>query len=107
MKCIKPLCFDEPWTNKTLVKATSLAPLDLRFSKQLYSTLVENSELSALALLSQHEKHDKSPKSMKSRKRSIFLKHLATGNSHLPICMPNHNLREYVVGTHLLVPKEL
>lgn len=107
VKCIKPLCFDEPWTNKTLVKATSLAPLDLRFSKQLYSTLVENSELSALALLSQHEKHDKSPKSMKSRKRSIFLKHLATGNSHLPICMPNHNLREYVVGTHLLVPKEL
>lgn len=108
IKCIKPLCFDEPWTNKTLAKATTLSSLDIYYSKIIYEDLIDSKE-------SGHGAHCQRifPGSTNSpigggKLRLRFLKSYSGRSSNTtstPSRTPNHNLREYVVGSHLLVPK--
>lgn len=105
IKCIKPLCFDEPWINKTLVKATYMSPIDMRYYGNQAGLKQRADETTGIFT---NVSPDISAKgNFPRRKRCLsFTKHHGSGQSP-PVCTPSHKLREYVVGSHLLVPREL
>ncbi|PVH14929.1 uncharacterized protein CXQ87_005207 [Candidozyma duobushaemuli] len=104
IKCIKPLCFDEPWINKTLVKATYMSPVDMRYYGN-QAGLKQRADETAGVLT--NASSDRSAKGHFPRtKRCLsFTKHHGSDQSP-PVCTPSHKLREYVVGSHSLVPRE-
>lgn len=111
IKCIKPLVFDEAWVNKLLVKATTISPLNLTYLRNIYngydSSISSSSSLSSLMgsspdLPSYAHSGSGSFRRKSSAKENIF---------HLPDAslarIPNHNLKEYIVGSHGLIPKNI
>lgn len=107
IKCIKPLCFDEPWTNRTLVKATFLSPVDIREIGNQVGVgrkSWDSEERWNTNFLRKPSTSCQNPS--RSKRRISFTKQHSACHS-TAVCTPNHNLREYVVGSHLLVPREI
>lgn len=105
LKCIKPLPFDEAWLNKPLTKPTTVSPLCLVYLRRLHYAsgshdLVVHSSMEACSQVSNCV--DVLSESSKRKLPAIF----GTSSSSLAR-VPNHNVREYFVGTHSLVPKDL
>lgn len=104
IKCIKPLCFDEPWINKTLVKATYMSPVDMRYYGNQVG-LKQRADEATETLSNASPDTSAKGHSPRTKRRLSFTKHHGSGQSP-PVCIPSHKLREYVVGSHLLVPRE-
>lgn len=105
LKCIKPLPFDEAWLNKPLTKPTTVSPLCLVYLRRLHyasgsNDLVVHSPMEASSLVNSCV--DILSENTKRKLPAIF----GTSSSSLAR-VPNHNVREYFVGTHSLVPKDL
>lgn len=110
LRCIKPLRIDELWTNKPMVKPSTLSPLNLSFLKNVkYASPTSNhsSSLSLASLSSSFSGVLVAP-STPPKKRSFsfkdnFLYYSDTGLSKVP----NHFVKEFTVGTSGLIAKEL
>lgn len=100
VKCIKPLCFDEPWTNKTLVKATSASTVTMRDSNPCHVDSAVQHRETRPGYISETKS------SFRSRRGLSFTRNASDNCEVSAACTPSHKLREYVVGSHLLVPKE-
>lgn len=112
LKCIKPLLCDESWINKVLVKPASISPLSLVYIRNMYcaessKTVSRLSSLSNLPLGSVIDLTNLDRVKLSQRKTSASINSILS----LPECslarMKNHNLKEYIVGLHSLVPKDI
>lgn len=109
IKCIKPMVFDDPWVNKLLMKATTISPLNLSYIRRIYCDTDISSRASSLtSLLSMGFGTSvdifSSPKLSLRRKSSSkeFMFYLPDSSLAR---ITNHNLKEYIVGSHSLIPK--
>lgn len=112
LKCIKPLAFDELWVNKLLMKPTVVAPLSqvyLRcryFSEEpssqdfSFTTLASMSIRSATDLASISNQGDR-------RKSTAHKDSLFSFSDTSLVRTTNHHLKEYYVGSHSLIPKDI
>jgi len=110
LKCIKPLTFDEPWVNKLLMKPCLITSLSQVYLKSQYNGLMTEDfsttslasmtggSASDLSSLREYSSHLRKPPSLKES----FL-----NPDVLLTKVSNHNLREFVVGCHSLIPTEL
>ncbi|KAK6457933.1 uncharacterized protein RJT20DRAFT_27640 [Scheffersomyces xylosifermentans] len=108
LRCIKPLTMDDTWVSRSLVKPTTLSPLNFAYLKNVKynGELLPSSSTTSLISLSS----SMSSESIGFRKnRSFSFKDINGFN--LPDSaltkVPNHFLKEYVVGSHGLIPKEV
>ncbi|KAI5956322.1 hypothetical protein KGF54_000797 [Candida jiufengensis] len=117
LRCIKPLTMEDSWCSKPLVKPTTLSPLEMAYLRivkyagptgELLSTSSSSSSLYSLG---------------KKNNGSIFKDSTNTGyvsnnNNNggrsmliLPDValtrLPNHFLKEFLVGSHGLIPREI
>lgn len=111
LRCIKPLTMDDTWVSKSLVKPTTLSPLNFAYLRNMkYSPygIHSSSSTSSLSSLVSNGSSLIYTNGASGRKRSLSLK---DSFFHLPdtslarIC--NHYLKEYTVGTHGLIPKDM
>lgn len=111
LKCIKPLPFDEPWVNKLLMKPSVMSPLGQVYLKaqdidsfrdDLITTSVGS--LSVGPAFDMNGFRDFNP----NRRRSSSFKENFLGLPDTSLGkITDHNLREYMVGNHSLIPNEL
>ncbi|KAK6197400.1 uncharacterized protein RJT21DRAFT_89605 [Scheffersomyces amazonensis] len=121
LRCIKPLTMEDSWVSKSLVKPTSLSPLSFAYLKHVkYNTPASNTSLVSLnssifsspstTSLSNYIMDSPSTNSSSS-KSSRKPRSFSMGGFNLPETaltkVPNHFLKEYLVGSHGLIPKEL
>lgn len=105
LKCIKPLAFDETWVNKVLVKPSTFSPLSLSYFRCLYSTSLSSSS-SSLASLSGssvdlYSYYNTANLRRLSRETKLTLPDTSLART------ANHNVKEYVAGSHALIPKDI
>lgn len=112
LKCIKPLLFEETWVNKLLVKPASISPLSLMYIRNIYcaegsrtvsrllsvlnlpvGSVVDLTNLDRIGLPGK--------KSLLSKQSVLSLPDVSLAR------MKNHNLKEYIVGLHSLIPKDI
>lgn len=112
LKCIKPLLFDEMWVNKLLVKPASISPLSLMYIRNIFcadssravshlsSTL--NLPVGSVVDLTNLDRIGMANKKAATSKQNVLtLPEVSLAR------MKNHNLREYIVGLHSLIPKDI
>lgn len=104
IKCIKPLGFDDKWLNKLVVKPTGITPLISHFNMHYPILAVDASSTCSLEANSNNA--ISSRLSMRTGKYSTRLNDVAKANTALSR-IPGHNLQEFIVGTHSLIPKNL
>lgn len=111
VRCIKPLTMEDSWVSKSLVKPTTLSPLNftyLRNMKYAPNGIECFSSTSSLSSLVSNGSSLLYTNGFSGRKRSLSLKDSIfqlPETSLARIC--NHYLKEYTVGTHGLIPKEI
>lgn len=111
LKCIKPLQFDESWVNRLLVKPASISPLSLVYIRNIYctgqekpsnSSVIANLPVGSVMDLTNLGHIGFSQKRCGVSKQNILsLPDVSLGR------MANHNVKEYVVGSHSLIPKDI
>lgn len=92
LRCIKPLLFDDSWLNKPILKPTSISTCSYTYIRWRHEAGIED------ALLK--DKNDK-----ESRRKLIS--QMIIGDSSTLCKVPNHHLKEYIVGSHGLIPREV
>ncbi|KAK6459867.1 hypothetical protein DFJ63DRAFT_291417 [Scheffersomyces coipomensis] len=126
LRCIKPLTMEDSWVAKSLVKPSSLSPLNYAYLKHVkYNTpatignqdnammntnLISSSPANPLSNNSSSSTNSSKSLSFNSRKPRSFSFKEMNGFSlpdNVLTKVPNHFLKEYLVGTHGLIPKEL
>lgn len=111
LKCIKPLTFDEPWVNKLLMKPSLLPPLSqVYLIDQCNGTFRDDVSTTSSGSLTFGSASDLSSfrELSPSRIRSSSFKESLLSLPYSSLGkITNHNLREYVVGSHSLIPHEL
>lgn len=115
LRCIKPLTSDEPWVSKSLVKPAMVSPLNLQYLRNVKYPQYEGSRLGSSSVAnSQSSLHSlvSSNSSLSlllggtARKRNFSFKDVMLPDSTL-VRVTNHYLKEYTVGSHGLIPKEI
>jgi hypothetical protein len=105
LRCIKPLTMEDSWVSRSVVKPTTLSPLNFAYLLKIkycppQANSISSSKSSSFASLSSMNS---------SRGRSLSFKD-STG-FNLPDSVltkiPDHFLKEYFVGTHGLIPKDV
>mmetsp|Transcript_5023 Transcript_5023/g.6225 ORF Transcript_5023/g.6225 Transcript_5023/m.6225 type:complete len:347 (-) Transcript_5023:4605-5645(-) len=108
LRCIKPLTAEDTWVNKSVVKPTTLSPISFSYLRNMKYANSNSSSSSSLASLGSQVFSSSYTNTQTSRKRSLSLK---DGTFTLPDIaltrLPNHFLKEYLVGSHGLIPKEV
>lgn len=114
LKCIKPLTFDESWVNKLLMKPAIVSSLSSAYLRSQFSTsgLIskDSSFISLLSSIAPGSSTDLLGLATSSghRRKSSSLKDSIIHFSDTALSrVANHHLKEYLVGSHALVPKEL
>ncbi|ODV80222.1 uncharacterized protein CANTADRAFT_5883 [Suhomyces tanzawaensis NRRL Y-17324] len=124
LRCIKPLTMDDNWVNKSLCRPTTLSPLNfayLRFKysnsnqpvytpQSAFSAFFNNSNSSASLVSLNSLAAAPGPNSRGTfRKRNFSVKDV--NGLNLPDSaltrVPNHFLKEFIVGSHGLIPKDV
>jgi len=126
LRCIKPLNLQDSWIGKSVVKPTTLSPLNFAYLRNVkYNTNNNFNTTSSLGSFFSHSSSTASLVSINSvassngtitlaplgsRKQKAFSFKDSTGfvlpDSALSK-VPNHFLKEYFVGSHGLIPKEV
>ena len=102
LRCIKPLTMDDTWVSRSLVKPTTLSPLNMAYLRVVKyagpngELLSNSSSCSSLVSLSK-----RNGGSLFKESSGIMLPDTALTR------IPNHFLKEYLVGSHGLVPREI
>lgn len=108
LRCIKPLTAEDTWVNKSVVKPTTLSPISFSYLRNMKYANSNSSSSSSLASLGSQVFSSSYTNTQTYRKRSLSLK---DGTFTLPDIaltrLPNHFLKEYLVGSHGLIPKEV
>lgn len=112
LKCIKPLLFDESWVNKLLVKPASISPLSLMYIRNIYCSEASrpSSQLSSYSNLPVGSVMDLTnlDRIGLSHKKSLPSRHSVLSLPEVSLArMKNHNLKEFIVGLHSLIPKDI
>lgn len=108
IRCIKPLNANDKWVFKSIVKPTTLSPLSLaylrsmHFYEEMLSYSCESGGSSSTTLASSAYKYS-------NRKRNFSFRDMNTSSfADAPLTrIPNHFLKEHIVGSHGLIPKEI
>ncbi|KAI5963357.1 hypothetical protein KGF57_001302 [Candida theae] len=112
LRCIKPLTMEESWVYKPLVKPTPFSPLNVAYLKAV-KYAGPNGEVMASASVSVP---NSSVSSSSASFTSVYRKNAYSGGSASSSLMlpdtaltklPNHFLKEFSVGPHGLVPREI
>lgn len=113
LKCIKPLTFDESWVNKLLMKPAMMSPLSLAYLRTRFSISGPNSKdssytsLVSLPVLSHFDANMTSSPGP-HRKRAFSQKDMVLSLADTSLArITNHHLKEYVVGSHSLIPNDV
>lgn len=126
LRCIKPLNLEDSWVGKSVVKPTTLSPLNFAYLRNVKYNTSNNSNNSTLGSFFSHSSSTTSLASMNSmassngtitvpaptgpRKHKLF-SFKDTAGFVLPDSaltkVPSHFLKEYFVGSHGLIPKEV
>lgn len=113
LRCIKPLTSEDSWVTRSVVKPTTISPLNLYYLKNMKydpSKSISNpsSNTSLVSLVSSSSLFNTTSgttSSIGSRKKS-FSKDIPFGLLDSSLSrIPNHYLKEYTVGTHGLIPR--
>lgn len=113
LKCIKPLTFDESWVNKLLMKPAAVSPLSSAYLRNQFFTSgisSKGSSSSSLMSLAAGSSSDLSSLTNLSphKRKSSFQKESIFNFSDTSLArVTNHNLKEYVVGSHSLIPRDV
>ncbi|CAI5759918.1 unnamed protein product [Candida verbasci] len=103
LRCIKPLTMDESWVDKTLVKPTTLSPLNMAYLRIIKyggpnGELLSSCHSSSLSLNSLNKKQT----------NALFKEGTGVNLPDFALTkLPNHFLKEFNVGNHGLIPKEI
>ncbi|KAI3404159.2 hypothetical protein KGF56_003059 [Candida oxycetoniae] len=102
LRCIKPLTMEDTWVNKSLVKPTTLSPLNMAYLRIVKYGALDNSltsnSLSSCSLVSMNKRNGGN---LFKEGSGVMLPDTALSR------IPNHFVKEYFVGTHGLVPREI
>lgn len=112
LKCIKPLTFDELWVNKLLMKPAAVAPLSQAYLRNQFFAddhVSKDSSFTSLAGLSIGSGTEISSLTSFStrRKSSIHRESIFNFSDTSLARTTNHHLKEYFVGSHSLIPKDI
>lgn len=110
LKCIGSLSFDDSWSNKVLVKPTGATPLTMLYHKFLLSdeSMSKSSSVSLLQSYCNDSDWQLPVDISSSRRKQNLAKELSKSYLSTQLSrVPHHNLREFVVGSHSLIPKAL
>lgn len=97
LRCIKPLTADNAWVSRSIVKPASLSPLNLAYLLKVNSLSTQTSTWGLIKNGS--DMHNGSGKGKEG-----FGFHIPDSNLTK---VPDHFLKEYIVGAHGLIPREL
>ncbi|KAI5964349.1 uncharacterized protein KGF55_002291 [Candida pseudojiufengensis] len=110
LRCIKPLTMEDSWCSKILVKPTSLSPLEITFLRiikysgpngELLSSASSSSSLYSLGKKNNGSLFKDSNNIYGNSNKNIILPDVALTR------LPNHFLKEFLVGSHGLIPREI
>lgn len=99
LRCIKPLSTDDSWVSKSLVKPTTLSPLNMQYLK----TSKYPSSFSSLSLSSHNNSANSSTQNLNNVNNA---NNTLTLPDNALTKVPNHFVKEFIVGSHGLVPRE-
>ena len=99
LRCIKPLSTDDSWVSKPLVKPTTLSPLNMQYLK----TSKYPSSFSSLSLSSHNNSANSSTQNLNNVNNA---NNTLTLPDNALTKIPNHFVKEFIVGSHGLVPRE-
>lgn len=104
VKCIRSLTFDESWINKVVVKPTPSTSIDSMY-KQKYLPDSCSLDSSRSSLQSSHTTCEGFHGSNSNSKLKTSMKSRAKPTSVALERVTHHHLKEYIVGSHSLIPK--
>lgn len=100
LRCIKPLNADDSWVGKSLVRPTTLSPLNLLYLRNMrYNGTLGSSNSSSCSSLASLN----TTNSIGFKRRSFTIKDIPQFETSL-LRTPNHFLKEFTVGSHGLIP---
>lgn len=109
LRCIRPLTTDDTWVSKSVVKPTTLSPINFTYLRNIKYANSNTSSSSSLASIGSQAFSTNSYSSTQTyRKRSLSFKDNYLSLPDVALTrLPNHFLKEYMVGSHGLIPKEI
>ena len=108
LRCIKPLTAEDVWVNRSVVKPTTLSPISFAYLRNIKYANSNSNSSSSLASLGSQAVSSTYTNTQSSRKRSLSFKDGAFTLPEVALTrLPNHFLKEYLVGSHGLIPKEV
>ncbi|CUM49253.1 unnamed protein product [Debaryomyces tyrocola] len=108
LRCIKPLTAEDVWVNRSVVKPTTLSPISFAYLRNIKYANSNSESSSSLASLGSQAISTSYTNTQSSRKRSLSFKDGAFTLPDVALTrLPNHFLKEYLVGSHGLIPKEV
>ncbi|ABN67094.2 hypothetical unknown protein [Scheffersomyces stipitis CBS 6054] len=114
LRCIKPLTMEDSWTSKSLVKPTTLSPLNFAYLKNIKyngELSISSSTTSLISLSSTVSSQNSTNESTSGFRKNRSFSFKEINGFNLPDSaltkVTNHFLKEYVVGAHGLIPKDV
>ena len=108
LRCIKPLTAEDVWVNRSVVKPTTLSPISFAYLRNIKYANSNSTSSSSLPSLGSQVVSASYANTQSSRKRSLSFKDGAFTLPEVALTrLPNHFLKEYLVGSHGLIPKEV
>ncbi|GEQ66521.1 hypothetical protein JCM33374_g184 [Metschnikowia sp. JCM 33374] len=105
LKCIRPFAFDEKWLNKSMVKPIKITPLISHYNDYNIAQVGYMSSSYSLKSIPP----DSTGSKIFSNSKKIHASRLnGLAKSEISLNrVPYHNLQEYTVGSHCLIPRTL
>lgn len=108
LRCIKPLTAEDAWVNKSVVKPTTLSPISFAYLRNIKYANSNSDSSSSLNSLGSQVLSASYTNTQSYRKRSLSFKDGAFSLPDVALTrLPSHFLKEYLVGSHGLIPKEV
>lgn len=108
LRCIKPLTAEDTWVNRSVVKPTTLSPISFSYLRNMKYANSSSSSSSSLASLGSQVLSSSYTNTQSHRKRSLSFKDSTFTLPDIALTrLPSHFLKEYLVGSHGLIPKEV